>query len=145
MCIRDSYKDAHLSEHNLGYLYNTMIDAKSSAKYIFEKSSTKSTSAEYPENLFGKQLKTIAQFINSGLETQVYYAGLSGFDTHANQTNTQERLLRIYAESLEVFLDDLQKNNAFDDVLVLTFSEFGRRVKQNDSNGTDHGLSLIHI
>ena len=139
--VVSNYKDAHLSEHNLGYLYNTMIDAKSSAKYIFEKSSAKSTSAEYPENLFGKQLKTIAQFINSGLETQVYYAGLSGFDTHANQTNTQERLLRIYAESLEVFIDDLQKNNAFDDVLVLTFSEFGRRVKQNDSDGTDHGTA----
>lgn len=136
-----NYKDAHLSEHNLGYLYNTMIDAKSSAKHIFEKSKTKSSAAEYPKNIFGKQLKTISQFINSGLETQVYYAGLSGFDTHANQTNTQERLLKVYAESMEAFVEDLQKNNAFDDVLILTFSEFGRRVKQNESKGTDHGTA----
>ena len=130
-----------MSDHNLGYLYNTMIDAKSSAKYIHEKSNTKSTSAEYPKNIFGKQLKTIAQFINSGLETQVFYAGLSGFDTHANQAATQEKLLKLYADSIAVFVDDLQKNNQLDDVLILTFSEFGRRVKQNKSNGTDHGTA----
>ncbi|WP_166383802.1 DUF1501 domain-containing protein [Polaribacter sp. 11A2H] len=139
--VVNNYNDTHLSEHNLGYLYNTMIDAKSSAKHIYEKSNTKSTSAEYPKNIFGKQLKTISQFINSGLETQVYYAGLSGFDTHANQPGTQERLLKVYAESMEVFINDLQKNNTFDDVLILTFSEFGRRVKQNESKGTDHGTA----
>ncbi len=136
-----NYNDAHLSEHNLGYLYNALIDAKSSAKYISEKSNPKNTSATYPKNIFGKQLKTIANFINSKLETQVYYAGLSGFDTHANQPNTQARLLKIYAESMEVFVNDLQKNNAFDDVIILTFSEFGRRVQQNQSNGTDHGAA----
>ena len=136
-----NYADPHLNEHNLGYLYNTMIDAKSSAKYIFEKTKANTTTAEYPKNLFGKQLKTIAQFINSGLETQVYYAGLSGFDTHANQANTQERLLKMYAESMEVFVNDLEKNNAFEEVLILTFSEFGRRVQQNESKGTDHGTA----
>ncbi|TXD50072.1 DUF1501 domain-containing protein [Polaribacter sp. IC073] len=133
--------DAHLSEHNLGYLYTTMIDAKSSAKYIFEKTKIKAASNNYPKNLFGKQLKTISQFINSGLDTQVFYAGLTGFDTHANQPNTQARLLKTYAESMEVFVDDLQKNNNFDDVLILTFSEFGRRVQQNESQGTDHGAA----
>lgn len=139
--VASNYNDAHLSDHNLGYLYNTMIDAKSSAKYIYEKNSTENTSAAYPKNIFGKQLKTISQFIKSGLETQVFYAGLSGFDTHANQALTQERLLKIYAESMEIFVNDLQKNNQFDDVLILTFSEFGRRVKQNKSNGTDHGTA----
>ncbi|WP_438989472.1 DUF1501 domain-containing protein [Polaribacter sp.] len=133
--------DAHLNEHNLGYLYNTMIDAKSSAKYIFEKTKVKNASNNYPKNLFGKQLKTISQFINSGIDTQVFYAGLTGFDTHANQQNTQARLLKMYAESMTVFVEDLQKNNNFDDVLILTFSEFGRRVKQNESNGTDHGTA----
>lgn len=139
--VVSNYNDAHLSEHNLGYLYNTMINAKSSAKYIHQKTKTKNSPAEYPKNIFGKQLKTISQFINSGLETQVFYAGLSGFDTHANQPNTQARLLKLYAESIEVFVNDLQKNNTFDDVLILTFSEFGRRVKQNESRGTDHGTA----
>ncbi|MFY9243815.1 MAG: DUF1501 domain-containing protein [Polaribacter sp.] len=136
-----SNNDTHLSEHNLGYLYNTMIDAKSSAKHIFEKTKTTQESNAYPNNIFGKQLKTIGQFINSGLETQVYYAGLSGFDTHANQLNSQERLLKLYAESMEAFVKDLNENNNFDDVIILTFSEFGRRVKQNESKGTDHGTA----
>lgn len=139
--VINANKDAHLSEHNLGYLYNTMIDAKSSAKYIFEKTKIKTAANNYPKSSFGKQLKTISQFINSGLETQVFYAGLTGFDTHANQQNTQTRLLKTYAESMAVFIKDLQKNNTFKDVLVLTFSEFGRRVKQNDSRGTDHGTA----
>ncbi len=140
--LLDNYSnDTHLNEHNLGYLYNTMIDAKSSAEYIYEKSKTKTSTIDYPKNIFGKQLKTISEFITSGLETQVYYAALSGFDTHANQKNRQAKLLELYAESMEVFVNDLQKNNAFEDTLILTFSEFGRRVKQNGSNGTDHGTA----
>jgi len=139
--IVDNTVDAHLNEHNLGYLYNTMIDAKSSAKYIFEKSNTKSSKGNYPKYDFGKQLKTISEFITSGLQTQVYYAGLNGFDTHANQPNTQAKLLKNYADCIEIFVKDLEQNNALDDVLILTFSEFGRRVKQNKSNGTDHGAA----
>ncbi|WP_075343510.1 DUF1501 domain-containing protein [Tenacibaculum agarivorans] len=133
--------DTHLSEHNLGYLYNTMIDAKSSASYIHEKTKTKSSSKTYPKNIFGKQLKTISEFISSGLETQVYYAALSGFDTHANQKNRQAKLLKLYAESMAVFVEDLKANGTFDDTLILTFSEFGRRVQKNGSNGTDHGTA----
>jgi uncharacterized protein (DUF1501 family) len=139
--VVQSYQDPHLNEHNLGYLYNTMINAKSSAKYIYEKTNANSSATEYPKNIFGKQLKTIAGFINSGLETQVYYAGLSGFDTHANQAVSQQRLLKLYAESMEVFVNDLEKNQTFEDVLILTFSEFGRCVQQNESKGTDHGTA----
>ncbi len=133
--------DAHLSEHNLGYLYKTMIAAQSSAKYIYETSKTVSAKKEYPNNKFGKQLKTTAQFINSGLETKVFYTALGGFDTHVNQLNTQKRLLKMYAESMETFVEDLKANNTFKDTLILTFSEFGRRVKQNANVGTDHGTA----
>ena len=133
--------DAHLSEHNLGYLYKTMIAAQSSAKYIYETSKTVSAKKEYPNNKFGNQLKTTAQFINSGLETKVFYASLGGFDTHVNQLNTQKRLLKVYAESIETFVEDLKANNTFKDTLILTFSEFGRRVKQNANVGTDHGTA----
>ncbi|CAL2102278.1 conserved protein of unknown function [Tenacibaculum sp. 190130A14a] len=139
--VLNHYNDTHLNEHNLGYLYNTMIDASSSAKYIYEKSNTSTSRADYPKNVFGKQLKTIAEFINSGLETQVYYAALSGFDTHANQSNRQARLLKLYADSMEVFVNDLEKNQNLEDVLIITFSEFGRRVQQNAANGTDHGTA----
>ncbi|WP_405294851.1 DUF1501 domain-containing protein [Algibacter sp. Ld11] len=133
--------DAHLSEHNLGYLYKSMISAESSAKYIYETSKTFSSKVEYPQNYFAKQLKTTAQFINSGLDTKVFYGALSGFDTHVNQLGAQNRLLNIYAESIDAFVKDLKANNTFKDTLILTFSEFGRRVNQNANVGTDHGTS----
>ncbi|WP_452224030.1 DUF1501 domain-containing protein [Lacinutrix chionoecetis] len=133
--------DEHLSEHNLGYLYKTMIEAKSSAKYIFETSKTYTSKFEYPQNPFGRQLKTTAQFINSGIKSRVYYVSMGGFDTHVNQANRQEKLLSVYADAMAVFIKDLEKSDTFKDTLVLTFSEFGRRVKQNAANGTDHGAA----
>ena len=139
--IHNHQNDVHLSEHNLGYLYKSMIAAQSSAKYIYETSKTVSTSIEYPNNPFGKQLKTTAQFINSGIDTKVFYGSLNGFDTHVNQLNTQKRLLKNYADGMEAFVQDLKDNDAFKDTLILTFSEFGRRVKQNASVGTDHGTA----
>ncbi len=139
--VLNYYQDDHLSEHNLGYLYKTMIAAESSAAYIFEKHQTSSNSKTYPNNAFGNQLKTMARLINSGIDTTVFYSSLGGFDTHASQLNTQSRLLNIYAESIEVFVDDLKQQGAFNDTLILTFSEFGRRVKQNAANGTDHGAA----
>ncbi|MFD1062778.1 DUF1501 domain-containing protein [Winogradskyella litorisediminis] len=137
--VLNHYQDEHLSEHNLGYLYKTMIDAKSSAKYIYEKTTTKLSQEDYPQNTFSKQLKNTARFINSGLDTKVFYNALGGFDTHANQKSTQQRLLKIYAEGLASFVKDLKRNGTYEDTLILTFSEFGRRVKQNSANGTDHG------
>ena len=135
------YKDDHLNEHNLGYLYKTMIAAESSATYIYETSRTFKSKQEYPQNPFAKQLKTTAEFINSGLDTSVFYTSLGGFDTHVNQQNKQKKLLQVYAESIESFVNDLQRNNTFKDTLILTFSEFGRRVQQNAANGTDHGTA----
>ena len=133
--------DVHLSEHNLGYLYKTMIEAQSSARYIYETSKTFKTSLTYPDTPFGNQLKTTAEFINSNLETKVYYMSMGGFDTHARQENIQARLLKLYAEGMDTFVKDLEQNNTFKDTLILTFSEFGRRVKQNAANGTDHGTA----
>ncbi len=139
--VLNHYNNTHLNEHNLGYLYQTMIEAKSSARYIYENTKVKLSQQEYPQNKFAKQLKNVAQFINSGLETKVFYASLGGFDTHANQQNKQARLLRQYAESVSAFVKDLKRNETFKDTLILTFSEFGRRVKQNAANGTDHGAA----
>lgn len=133
--------DPHLSEHNLGYLYQTMIDAKSSASYIYETTNSSSSTVEYPKNELAKQLKMSAQFINSHLDTKVYYHSLGGFDTHANQHKTQERLLESYASAVAAFVRDLKQGGTFEDTLILTFSEFGRRVKQNAANGTDHGAA----
>jgi uncharacterized protein (DUF1501 family) len=135
------HDDAHLSEHNLGYLYKTMVTASNSAKYLYETSKTYASKIEYPNNEFAKQLKQVAQFINSGLQTKVYYTSLGGFDTHANQVNKQKRLLKVYDEAIAAFIKDLKQQDSFKDTLIMTFSEFGRRVQQNAANGTDHGTA----
>jgi uncharacterized protein (DUF1501 family) len=133
--------EQHLSEHNLGYLYKTMIEANSSAKHIYQTSKTFTSSLEYPNNPFAGQLKTTAELINSHVNSQVYYVSMGGFDTHSDQGKRQERLLSVYSDSMEVFVKDLEQNDTFKDTLILTFSEFGRRVKQNGSEGTDHGTA----
>ncbi len=133
--------DANLNEDNLGYLYKTMIEAYSSADYIQNTSKTYAVTAEYPATPLGNQLKTVSKFINSGLQTRVYYVSLSGFDTHVGQQNQQSRQLKIYGDAVAAFVKDLKQTGKLDDTLVMTFSEFGRRVEQNASNGTDHGTA----
>ncbi len=134
-------KKEMLDEDNQGYLYKTMLETYSSASYIYETSKIYKTTTEYPQNPFARNLKTIADFIISGLKTRVYYSSLGGFDSHVNQLNSQDRLLRVYSESVGALVKDLKKNDRFKDTLILTFSEFGRRVKQNGSRGTDHGAA----
>lgn len=139
--VLNHYNDTHLSDHNLGYLYKTMVNAKASATYIHEKNQVRKSRQDYPNHAFANQLRTTAQLINSRLDTRIFYTSLNGFDTHANQPSKQKRLLEVYAESIEAFVDDLKENNTFEDTLILTFSEFGRRLTQNAGNGTDHGTA----
>lgn len=136
-----SEHDAHLNEDNLGYLYKTMIETYSSANYIQQTLKTYKTAAAYPQTGFANQLKSVAKFINSGLKTRVYYVSLSGFDTHTTQLNQQGRQLKIYGDAVAAFVKDLKQTCKLDDTLVMTFSEFGRRVEQNASDGTDHGTA----
>ena len=131
----------NLSEDNLGYLYKTMIETYSSAEYIQNTSKTYTVKSEYPATQLGNQLKTVSKFINSGLQTRIYYVSLSGFDTHVRQQDQQARQLKIYGDAVSAFIKDLKQSGKLDDTLVMTFSEFGRRVEQNASNGTDHGTA----
>ncbi len=126
---------------DVAYLYKTLAETVSSAQYLHTKTKTYQNTLAYPAHEFGQQLKTIAQLINAGAETSVYYTSLSGFDTHVNQKNIHEKLLKIYSESIEVFVQDIQKGGRWQDTVVMTFSEFGRRVAQNAGGGTDHGTA----
>ncbi len=128
-------------EENVAYLYKVMVETQQSANYLYEQSRVHRSRVEYPQNAFGKDLKTIAELITADTDTKIYYVSLGGFDTHANQKNQQERLLKMYADGMKAFVEDLQQNSLLDDVLIMTFSEFGRRVEQNASNGTDHGTA----
>ncbi|RYF91205.1 MAG: DUF1501 domain-containing protein, partial [Chitinophagaceae bacterium] len=113
----------------------------SSADYIFQKSKTNPTSGSYPATELGRNLKTISSLIMSDINTKVYYVSLGSFDTHVNQEAQQKRLFTELNDAVAAFTTDLEKNGRFDDVLMMTFSEFGRRVSQNASNGTDHGTA----
>ena len=137
--ISQSTPDA--ADPSLHYLYKTLAEAVSSSEYLYDKSKVFASAAAYPNAEFAGQLKTVAELINAGLSTKVYYVSLSGFDTHVRQQPQHERLLSTYAESVYAFVNDLEKNNRFQDVLIMTFSEFGRRVSQNASGGTDHGTA----
>ncbi|GJM33523.1 MAG: hypothetical protein DHS20C18_25240 [Saprospiraceae bacterium] len=131
----------HQQDEQVAYLYKTMIDAQSSANYLHEKSKVHRAQADYPTTPFGKDLKQVAELITADTDTKVYYLSLTGFDTHANQKNQQTRLLQQYADGMKALVADLKANGLLQDVLIMTFSEFGRRVKQNASNGTDHGTA----
>lgn len=139
------YKDInaahHQSEETVDYLYKTMSETLSSADYIFQQSKLHPTGQTYPGTELGKNLKTISSLIMSDINTKVYYVSLGSFDTHVNQEAQQKRLFTELNDAVKSFTTDLKANNRFQDVLMMTFSEFGRRVSQNASNGTDHGTA----
>ncbi|RYF88487.1 MAG: DUF1501 domain-containing protein, partial [Chitinophagaceae bacterium] len=125
-------------EAAVDYLYKTMADTLSSADYIFKQSRLHPTATAYPKTEMGTSLKTIASLIFSDINTRVYYLSLGSFDTHVAQDNKQSKLFTEMNDSLTAFVNDLKANNRFQDVMIMSFSEFGRRVSQNASNGTDH-------
>jgi len=94
-----------------------------------------------PRTNLNNQLSMVARMIAAGLPTKVYYVSIGGFDTHANQLGRQNALLKQLGDALAAFFDNLKKMNLLENVLVMTFSEFGRRVAENASGGTDHGVA----
>jgi len=135
-----SHQDHH-DEKPVDYLYKTMANTISSAEYIYKQSQLHPTSTSYPTTELGKSFKTISSLIFSDINTKVYYVSLGSFDTHVNQQDQQKHLFKEMNEAITAFVKDLKSNNRFDDVMLMSFSEFGRRVSQNASGGTDHGTA----
>lgn len=123
------------------YLYKTLSETLSSADYIYEQSRQHPSSQTYPATGLGRNLKTISSLILSDINTKVYYVSLGSFDTHVNQENQQKRLFTELNHAISSFVSDMKTNHRFEDVTIMTFSEFGRRVAQNASGGTDHGTA----
>jgi uncharacterized protein (DUF1501 family) len=96
---------------------------------------------DFPQTQLGEKLKVISRLIVAGLRTQVYYVTLDGFDTHANQPAAHQGLLRQWSDAVAAFHKRLERGGQSERVLVMTFSEFGRRLKENASQGTDHGAA----
>jgi uncharacterized protein (DUF1501 family) len=95
----------------------------------------------YPQQPFSKALQNVAQMIAADLGTRVFYVSVGGFDTHSNQKPVHAALLTQVSEGLAAFQQDLERMGRADGVLILGFSEFGRRVRENGSGGTDHGAA----
>jgi len=123
----------------LDFLRRTAMNAELSADRIRRSIRNVQSRADYPVDEFAQGLKLIAAMIAGNMDTRVYYISLTGFDTHAGQAGVHERLLKILGDGLAAFQKDLEALGQAERVLGLTFSEFGRRVAENGSRGTDHG------
>jgi uncharacterized protein (DUF1501 family) len=118
------------------------LDAYAAADLIDEVTrNATSDHSKYPATQLADRLKSVAQLIKANFGTPVYYAIQPGYDTHAVQLPTHARLLQEIGGALKAFLDDLRTARLDDRVLVLCFSEFGRRVQEDASLGTDHGTA----
>ena len=125
----------------LDFLERTSMDAQVSSDKIRAIASKTPSRSNYPRNGLANNLQLVARLIAGGLPTRVFYVSQGGYDTHTGQRNAQDNRLRELADSVKAFTDDLAAMGAFDRVLIMTFSEFGRRVQENGSQGTDHGAA----
>lgn len=125
----------------LGFLRRTTLAAYDSSQRLEQLTSPGSGATKYPNFGLARRLELIAQIVKAGFGTRIYYTTLDGFDTHANQLGTHAALLTELSDSIAAFHADLAGAGQADRVALLTFSEFGRRVAENASSGTDHGAA----
>ncbi len=132
----------------LGFLRTSIVQANAYGAIVQTVAEQGQSQANYPDNRFASELKNVAQLISGGLKSKVYVVSLGGFDTHANQVvsgnpsdGVYSDLLRTLSEGLAAFHQDLRELELEDRVLSMTFSEFGRRIRSNQSLGSDHGTA----
>ncbi len=125
----------------LDFLQSSSTSALAASQRVTEATQDYTEASTYPQSELGRKLRTIAQLIEAELSTKVYYVQLDGFDTHARQADSHAALLRQWSEAVTAFIRDLDAHDHGDRVCVMTFSEFGRRVSENASEGTDHGAA----
>jgi uncharacterized protein (DUF1501 family) len=125
----------------LDFLERVALDAQHSSDTIRAIAASSHTQAPFPASALGNSLKLVSTLIGGGLPARVYYVSQGGYDTHTNQLGAQQRLLRELGEAVKAFVAALQEQGNLSRVLLMTFSEFGRRVAENASGGTDHGAA----
>lgn len=124
---------------SLDFLERTALDAQLASDQVLRIARTVRPRVPYPPGRLAENLSLVGRMIAGGLPTRVYYVSQGGYDTHQGQGGTHPRLLGELGAALGAFCADLRAQGNFGRVLVMTFSEFGRRVVQNASGGTDHG------
>ena len=131
-----------LQGEQLGFLRTVANSTFVYAEKISTAYDTGANVIEYPAgNPLAAQLSIVARLLKGGLGTKIYTVTLDGFDTHAGQIGAHAQLMRYLGSAMNAFYSDLSASGWADKVLSMTYSEFGRRVEQNASNGTDHGTA----
>lgn len=125
----------------LDFLQRTALDATVSSDKVLEIVGKSRPPVAYPPGKLAESLNLVARLVAGGMPTRVYYVSHGGYDTHANQERSHARLMAELGSALSAFAADLKAQGNFDRVLTMTFSEFGRRVAENASRGTDHGAA----
>ncbi len=125
----------------LGFVQTSTTSALTSSKKVQQATKDYKTDIKYPNYDLAEKLKKVAMLIDAGLSSRIYYLTLGGFDTHSAQAAGHEKLLTELGGSLNAFIQDISKHGHGERVLLACFSEFGRRVQENASAGTDHGAA----
>ncbi|VGO15248.1 hypothetical protein PDESU_03830 [Pontiella desulfatans] len=125
----------------LEFLENTATEASISAKQIETILKRVKPETTFPGSRFAKELQVTAQLIRGEMPTGIYYLSRGGFDTHTNQSGSHMALMKEIGDGLQAFHAEMKAAGLSNRVCVLVYSEFGRRVKENASGGTDHGVA----
>lgn len=125
----------------LGFLKQVAASSIQFANVIQSSATKGKNSLTYPNTGLGRQLGIVSRLIAGGLTTPVYLVNIGGFDTHANQLTQHANLWKTISEAVSTFQTDMTNQNLADQISVMTFSEFGRRINQNGTLGTDHGTA----
>jgi uncharacterized protein (DUF1501 family) len=139
--FNDVYSKFDGTRPSIDLLKKVGLDSVEAADYLLKVVQNYKSDVVYPDNGFGKGMKFISQMITAGVKSQIYNISLGGFDTHAGQKGAQANLLKQLSDGITAFYKDLEAHHVGDDVMVMTFSEFGRRVAENGGRGTDHGTA----
>jgi uncharacterized protein (DUF1501 family) len=123
----------------LDFVQRTAANTYASSDRLREIGKNYQPKATYPQTPLANRLKLAAQLIDANLGARIFYVSLENFDTHANQATTHAQLLTQLSAAVTTFYKDMAARGYQDRVLMMTFSEFGRRAKENGSKGTDHG------
>ena len=126
---------------NATYLQQTMMNTLVTERRVERIIAKYKALGNYPNTKLAQSLKRVAALVHANMETRVYYVSQTGYDTHANQLNNHQRLLSELSAAMSAFQGDLNAHGKDDQVLTMTFSEFGRRPAENGSGGTDHGTA----
>ena len=136
--FRDIYDQAVGSGPVSEYIGKTGIDILKGADLLADVAGQYESTVEYADNVIAKNLRDVARIHLAGLGTRIFYTAHGGYDTHANEMPTHPKLMQEMSGAIADFFDDLEEHDAADDVTMLVFTEFGRRMRDNGS-GTDHG------